>query len=1089
MWTSEQLDAINKTGKNMLVSAAAGSGKTAVLTERIISKLDEIDISNLLVVTFTKAAASEMKERIIKKIYEKVKENRENVNLSKQLLLVNKASIMTIDALCLEIVKSNFEKVNVDPNFKIPSNEEINIMQKDALKETFRSYYENEDEMFLEVLECYSSSKNDNGLKEIVLNIYRFINSFENPKKWFNSAVDALENEKLNNIIKKEEELLKKSVESDILECIHIANMPSAPVAYVESFEDDLEELRCKELTNITFKTLKRASKECDETIKLMLQDKRKKYKADITKYAKTVTKLSEEDEEKFNEVVYKRIKKIKEIVYKFEKEYKKIKDENLYLEFNDISHLAIDILKDENTLKKYKAKYEEIYIDEYQDSNNIQEYILTSISRGNNIFMVGDVKQSIYKFRLAKPELFMDKYDKYKEDGGILVNLTKNFRSHENVVDFINKVFSKIMDRKNFEIDYDEKAKLNTGIESVETEKPVINIISKSENDKLKNEAKFIVNEILKLKEEKIYDKSIGDYRDVEYKDIGILTRSTKGIVGALEREFRSLNIPHFADIKEGYFDSFEVKDIISFLKIIDNPRQDIYLLAVLRAYFYKVTDNELLEIRKSFKYGDFYEALTYYKETNFENMDLKEKIEKFFNELKYFRQYSKDHSVDKLINEIYLKTGYYNYVASVKPASKRISNLNLLIIKAREYENIVGKSLFSFINYVEEIKVSNSDVGSAKDISENDNVIRIMSIHKSKGLEFPIVIVAGCGKKFNKSDIKEKIILNEDYGIATDYIDLDKRVKIESTKKYLMKKKIDRENIAEQLRILYVALTRAKNKLIMTAEVSDVDKYREKVLGHKFISSKTKASSFLDWLILVDNLNFNFVDEEVVVDENEKEKEKEKNYSLENLDFKYEASTDVVTVTVSELKRRLTEETIYKEKLLIRPKFMKEYDGLSPSEKGIAVHTVMQHLDFENINNIEDQLADMVIKEKITKEEKDVIDIKNILKIKDDNIYSKIVKAKKVYKEVPFVLKEKVEEISDSKILIQGIIDMYLEDEDDNIILLDWKTDKLKEVEIINKYKVQLELYKKALEKSLKKKVAETYIYSFHLNKSIKI
>ena len=725
-WTSEQQDAIYEKNSNILVAAAAGSGKTAVLVERIINKIinEKIDIDKLLVVTFTNAAASEMRERVLDAIYKKLEEDSENENLQRQITLLNKASICTIDSFCLEVVRNNFYELdNVSPNFRIADTTEIELLKQEVLEDIFEKKYEEDNDEFIKLIHTYTSYRDDTPLKELVLKINNYIQSNPFPEKWLTDKIemfnlkDRLDEDFANTIWGKE---LLKEVDEELVDILSTFESISKKLTldkelekYYQTIRNDIDILenlkrslnswdKAYEINqNLKFPTWPRQKVESE------LKDEAKKIRDDgKKKLSKILDKILIYNSRQANEDIYDMysiLSKLKNLIFEFNEEFSKRKRNKNIVDFNDIEHFALKILlKEENgkiqvseVAKRYQEKYLEIAIDEYQDSNLVQEYILSSVSKGNNIFMVGDVKQSIYKFRQAMPELFLNKYHKYKskkdkqKEDDLKIQLFKNFRSRDNVLDFTNIVFQDIMSNDLGDIEYDEKEYLNLGADYPElkqnfaTEIDIIDLKEEEKQENIENEeifeeeneeeervenieleARFVANRIKELIKEKfqVWDRKKKQYRNIEYKDIVILLRSTANIAPIYEQEILSLNMPVFSDGSQEYLGSIEIQTIMSLLKIIDNPMQDIPLVTVLRSFIGKFTDDELVQIRLSDKYDNFYVCMQ--KAMIDVNKELKEKICNFLSNLDKWRDEQEYFSLDELIWKIYIDTGFYNYV-----------------------------------------------------------------------------------------------------------------------------------------------------------------------------------------------------------------------------------------------------------------------------------------------------------------------------------------------------------------------------------------------------------------------------------------
>lgn len=1228
-WTKEQAQAINESGSSILVAAAAGSGKTAVLVERIINKIinENIDIDKLLVVTFTNAAASEMRERILDAIYKKLEEYPENQNLQRQITLINKASICTIDSFCLEVVRNNFfELDNISPNFRIADTTEIELLKQEVVEDIFEEKYENQDENFSKLINTYTSYRDDAPLKELVLKIYSYIQSSPFPEEWLNEKVEMFNlKDRLNEDFSKTPwgNILLKEIEEEIIDDIKALEDIKKELDLDSELENFSQVIR----SDLDFlKILQENINNWDELYEIynkmsFVSWPRKKIESDLKEYAKNVrddvkkkfsSKLSKilicNSEEANQDIfdMYEILLKLKNLILEFGKEFSKRKRLKNMVDFNDIEHLALDILikKQDNKIeitdvaKRYQKKFIEIAIDEYQDSNLVQEYILTSISNDNNIFMVGDVKQSIYKFRQAMPELFISKYKSYKnkenksEDDNLKIQLFKNFRSRKNVLDFTNLIFENIMSGSLGDIEYNQEEYLNLGADykeikqNLKTEIDIINLKSEKEEEentseiledeenaeRLENiqvEARFVASKIKELIEDKfqVFDRKINDFRDIKYKDIVVLLRSTKTSAPIFEEEIINLDMPVFSDSSQEYLDSIEIENIMSLLRIIDNPIQDIPLVTVLRSNIGKFTDDELVEIRLSDKYDNFYSAMQKAKINVGEK--LQEKIEKFLINLEKWRKEQEYLALDEFIWKLYSDTGYYNYVGLMPNGELRQANLKMLFERAKQFETASFKGLYNFINFIEKLKLSSGDLGSAKLIGENDDVIRIMSIHKSKGLEFPIVFLCNTGKQFNLMDLNKNILLHQELGIGVKYINYDKQVQYDTLSKSAIRSKVFTETLSEEMRILYVALTRAKEKLYITGTMNDYEKEIEKMKIQVERYSKNgnkinqilikKYKKYLDWINLVylyekgntkDLIEYNVLEKEEIIkkckrieqeeidvvkmlEEHKKDKEEIKKIEeILNFEYKHKLATTIPTMSsVTQIKQmqdnikgskvgkedkeeateKLNKSNLLKENkagkehkeetavTFDKPKFLKEdkEDKLTNAEKGTLVHLCMQHLNEKveyNLEKIKELVEELERKEIITPKEKENINLYKILEFTKSNIWKEMKKAKKVYKERPFFInipaKEIYKEEIEEKILIQGIIDLYYINENDEIILVDYKTDYVergKEQELIEKYKKQLELYCKAIEEANKKQVSRIYIYSVYLGREI--
>ncbi|MCT4597792.1 MAG: helicase-exonuclease AddAB subunit AddA [Vallitalea sp.] len=941
-WTTEQQKVINTRNRNLLVSAAAGSGKTAVLVERIIQMITDshnpVDIDSLLVVTFTNAAASEMRQRISEALEKKIDENPEDRYLHKQLSLLPNSNIMTIHAFCLNVIKNNFHLINLDPSFRVADETELTLLKSDIVKEVLEEHYmmeENED--FIALIESYATGKSDNRIEELIIELYRFSMSNPWPNKWLNEKVEELNinnQEDFNELhwIKYITDLLKKEIPLYIrlLEhCEQICNSDNGPIGYLDTIILDMKNIKALEdmlnssysdisqkIVEIKFGAIGRCKKDVDKQLMTMVKDIRDDIKESLNKIQTEFFYKSKDSIIEDINNTYPVIKALVNLVEQFSNKYQETKAEKNIIDFNDIEHFALNILisEDEEGNKipsqvalELQDTFNEIMIDEYQDSNLVQETILTSVSKVSkempNIFMVGDVKQSIYKFRLAKPELFMEKYRTYsnEESSYQKIDLYKNFRSRKSVIDSTNYIFSQIMSSEYGDVIYDDRASLHLGASYEDYKEGLIAgateviIVNECDNDNNEEEitsteleAKVVADRIKHLVKGdnpyNIYDKKLGKYRPAMYKDIVILMRSTSSSSGIFVEELLKYDVPAYTDATSGYFDTIEVKTIISLLKIIDNPRQDIPLISILRSPIVGCNASELVRIKEVFPSGEFYDAYHQYIIGSINDDKLSQKLIKFNDMLNSWRKKAVYMPLNELILNIYEESHYYNYVSVMTGGRQRQANLNLLIDKSIKYESTSYKGLFNFIRYLEKIHKYSIDMGEAVIFGESENLVRIMSIHKSKGLEFPIVFIASMGKQFNMQDINKPILLHQDLGFGPKYVNYEQRYETKTIPKSIISHKIKNESLSEELRILYVALTRAREKLILVGSCKDISKKADKVSKYLFfdeilLSTKliSNGRSYIDWIMptllrhkngqvireLINNNFINFIDE----------------------------------------------------------------------------------------------------------------------------------------------------------------------------------------------------------------------------------
>ena len=893
-WTPAQKSAIDTRDCNVLVSAAAGSGKTAVLVERIISMITDpdknIDIDRLVVVTFTKAAAAQMKDKIRKALDSMLDENPGDVNLLRQITLLNNAQITTIDSFCLWIIRNHFPEVNLDPGFRIMDEGEKKLIENDVLEDVLEEFYAEADEEFFNLVDAFGMGRDDSGLVSIIDKIYRFSRSNPWIDEWFDECMLVYDDETYDNPAIKE---LYDSIKNALLDyrdkynrLVDICSEPAGPAAYTGALQSDL--LGINEMINsqdfgelgrkirtFSFEALSRKKDAgADPDIKEYVKGQRKLFKDYIGRLNDKI--FLKEDDGIFEDMQGAgiQIRTLLKVAKVYAKRVSEVKREKGIIDFNDMEHLALSILvKKEDgklvyteTADKLANRFEEILIDEYQDSNQLQEVILNAVSKtrlsgeNNNIYMVGDVKQSIYKFRLACPELFIEKYDTYGETGdNVRIELQKNFRSRENVLECANDVFSHIMNKNFSGIGYDETVRLNAGFPypeysdsnyGDEANKSTDVILISSENEEEATTRELEADRLAKLIEGivssgvNVYDADENIYRPAEYRDIVILTRSVTGWADTFADALMDRWIPAYTDSSTGYFSVREIQVILSMLTIVDNPVQEISLAAAMMSYFGGFTAAELGMVRKLGRehadkntHNNLYEHLKAVAvlggADNIQETDVKQlsgKCALFLAKLTEYRDKSSVEPLYDLCWEMIYDSGYYDYVGTMPAGAQRQANLNVLLERAAGYGKSSYSGLFNFLRYIERLKKFDEDFAEGAASLDNENLVRIMSIHKSKGLEFPIVILAGAHKSINFMDATAPVLVDQNLGIAVDYVDLERRTKTPTIIKGAMARRIVRESIAEEERLLYVAMTRAREKLIITGVVKDADKTLDK-------------------------------------------------------------------------------------------------------------------------------------------------------------------------------------------------------------------------------------------------------------------
>lgn len=1206
-FTKEQQQVIDLRNRNILVSAAAGSGKTAVLVERIITRLtkDEspLDVDRLLIVTFTDAAASEMKERIHRAIEEALEQDSDNVHLQRQATLIHQAQITTIHKFCLSVIREYFHTIDLDPGFRVAEEGELKLLEKDIAEEVLEAAYQEGDTAFISFVESFASGKDDRKLEELILQLYKLSRSYPNPKRWLNScamqydvnSVKELESKAfIGEILEEIQQYLKDMKE--LLEFgIQICGEADGPIAYRDALDTDLMQIERlskvdtfakmqQEIQNIKWVSLARnkGTEVSDKKIQHV-----KNIREQIKKLVKSINEqyFFDDIQEMQKDMLAAKghMQTLTGLVQHFADAFAEAKKRKNIIDFDDMEQYALQILtREENgelipsaVAESYQQKFAEVMIDEYQDSNLVQEAILTSVSgvsKGNyNIFMVGDVKQSIYRFRLSRPELFMEKYNTYSldESDKQRIDLHKNFRSRREVLESTNFVFEQIMVPSFGGIAYDEKAALYVGAdyddrEGNETEVLIVEAPECKADERMELEAEAIAARIKDLmSNHKVLDKETKEYRAVRYSDIVILTRALRGWEEVFARVLGQAGIPTHANSREGYFQTQEIRLILDYLNILDNPRQDIPFTAVLTSMFAGITSEELAIIRSSADAKTMYESVCRYVE-NGKNEALVERLKVFLETFEDFRNQVPYVAIHVLLWQLFEKTGYGDYVAALPGGEQRAANLEMLVEKAVAFEGTSYKGLFNFVRYIEQLQKYNMDYGEADILDEKTDVVCLMSIHKSKGLEFPIVFVAGLGKQFNMQDVKKSIVIHPELGIGMDAIDPVLRTKAPTLIKKAIQQKVQRESTAEELRVLYVAMTRAKEKLILSGSTVSMDKELSGLVSLQARQvrelpyySLTKANRYLDWIFgaLFRNHCFASVLEEYEIDvpynnplfkkeipiqvqklteddlfERQIEEtffsdvtkeilhlwDTEKTYDeamKEQIEKQFvycyphtESRNIKQKLSVSELKKRIYQEEegeeAFKEEEVIPllPKFLQEEEELTGASKGTAYHKLLEILDFTK--DYDEESLKKAIDEKqqsglLSEEMASCIRVKEIWHFLQSDIGKRVQRASrcgKYFAEQPFVLGMEAKRVypeADAKevMLVQGIIDLYFE-EDGELVVLDYKTDKgLRAEELRERYHAQLDYYAEALARLTGKTVKEKKIYSFALQMEIEV
>ena len=1199
LWTEEQKAVIAHREGNLLVSAAAGSGKTAVLVEHVLSLIleENASLSSLVLMTFTEAAAEEMKERIKKRLEEHLQKGYDK-RILREIALLPTANISTIHAFCKRLIEENYAGLSIDAHFRIGDTGEMSLLQSDILEELLEEEYERKEESFLAFVDQFSMGKKDKGIEELILKLYNLASAMPFPKAYLQGL---LEEDALSRREKWEKDLyedMKSRLENLSLhyeDALDLCREPNGPIEYEERIleereqclalvhTDSLEEL-VRGLENLSFGRLKSTKAEGKELVKSL----RERGKKTLKTWQENYRLLPEELEEEVEEKEQKRILELVRLCLLFLERYQKEKEERAVLDFSDLEHFALKLLYQDghySALADELAKsYREILVDEYQDSNLVQEYIVRALSQERfgkpNVFQVGDVKQSIYRFRMARPELFLEKYH---DESYPKIFLRKNFRSDEGVLSAVNTLFFKIMKKDFGGIEYDLENSLFLGkLRTEEARQEENSITGKQRRDqtelllletektdssdedgdgnsssgkslnKLELECKMIAAKVRELLE-----------KGYAYKDMVILLRSPHGVSREMVDIFGKEGIPAYAELKTGYYSAVEVETVLSFLAIIDNPRQDIPMAAVLRSPLFSFTDEELGEIVLA--KGSLYEKPYDKSKENAVNLSLQvekalppaleEKWQNFQNKLERYRRLSRSLRLHSLLSLIYEETDYYNYVRALPLGEKRQANLDQLLEDAKQFEKGSYSGLFHFIRYIEKVKKQEQDQGEATVFSEKDDLLRIMSIHHSKGLQFKVVFLSQLHKNFNKMDSKAKMLMDAELGLAADYLDLETRIKYPSLHKIAIKEKGERESLGEELRVLYVAMTRAEEKLILTGVCKNEEDLIKKFPVQERLSLEDirGATSYLAWVCMAYSKSFfestkteeialRFISKEDL-EENEgkamgeaislekklyeflgKEREKTEAEKLMEEHFSYVYPYEKSThrspkYSVSLLKMKAMEEhgealsETGKEGRAVAPEWDEANANAEEKQQakenhdsplihkmkaegkniGAAIGDSYHHaLAFYDYSKDISQLSEF-----LSPEEYGLLNQEKLQKFLDSplgQLFAKAYKENTLYREQHFMQEVEYEKLfpedggdNVEKVILQGIIDAFIMEED-GIILVDYKTDRVKDgEELRNRYQKQIELYSEALEQILGKKVRRRVLYSFSLGEEV--
>jgi ATP-dependent helicase/nuclease subunit A len=888
-WTNDQQAAIDARGSHVLVSAAAGSGKTAVLVERLASRLldetDELTADRMLVVTFTNAAAAEMKRRIAKALDQALRDDPENAYIRKQRQMLNRALITTIHSFCLEVIRENYYLLDLDPAFKIAEERDLVLLQDDVLEDVLEEAYGQQDQSFFALIDAYTSDRGDSEIEELILGLYHYARTLPDPEAYLDELVSLYQfdgDPDEEQLLIEFGRLLWVDIEKALRQLRRVAvelrlagyeaqseNVQQAILPFANLDPDSFKWSELETASRaVKFGTMKSVQKKEEHhvyhTVLKPAYDQAKK------KLSETIAQASTSGADYLDVLMTQRplVETLVKTVRTFGAAYEQAKRDRAFVDFSDLEHYALAILRDgeapSSVASLYKQRFAEVLIDEYQDTNEIQETIIGLVSHEvenvGNLFMVGDIKQSIYRFRHAEPRLFIEKATRFKQDGaGQRIDLSQNFRSRAEVLHGINDLFVRLMDEEVSEIEYDEAARLVPGrtYEELEASPELILVNGESRDlSKQELEGRAIATRILELvsgdEPFKVTDEATGLLRSCEYRDIVILVRSKKERVEQLMDILTQYNIPAYTDSDGGYFQATEIRMMLAVLKLIDNPLQDIPLAGALRSPMFGFSDRELAKIRLESE-DSFFEAL---KAKADDEDDLGLKCGDVLDALSAWRTFARNHSLSELIQQVFNDTGFYDFAGGLPGGKGRQENLKALYDRALAYERSGYRGLYRFLRVMDRLQDNGEDLSEARSLGEEENVVRIMTVHKSKGLEFPVTIVAQLGKQFNKRDQMQRVIFHKRYGISLDAIDVVTRTKTETFVKEMIRRDLDATMKAEEMRVLYVALTRAKEKLILVGTIKEPGKqigqwlHVEQTGVTLSADARREAKTYLDWV-----------------------------------------------------------------------------------------------------------------------------------------------------------------------------------------------------------------------------------------------
>lgn len=1124
VYTKAQERAIFTRDKNIIISAAAGSGKTRVLVDRVISLVisEKVDIDKMIIVTFTNKASVEMKDRIRKAFEAEMgKEDSDKIFLRKQIKLLKNAQIKTLHSFCSDMLREYFYLTDdTSPSFKVMNENQGAILRRDSIEEIFDKSYEKMTEDFKIFLNNFSSSREDSMARDVIEKTYHFINSQVRPLEWLDEKTrDEITIDFFIGYIKEKLEELEDYVQ----ELINFSIERKMRDKYRETFESDymtykslndiLDRNNPKSLedflsrSNFTYARMPGKANVDDPQEKEYVKSVRASYKDTYKDILSLTINTDQETLEVFNPIEKTVLKEINRLTKEFLETYGRKKQEKNYLDFTDMEHKFIELLDKKEAVDKLKETYDYIFFDEYQDSNEIQNYIIEKLKRDNNLFFVGDVKQSIYGFRLAEPRLFLEKLKSYENDDlSERIDLNENFRTDEEVIDFNNYIFDRLMTKKSSNIDYkNDGHRLNPQKSFKEIKNPKVEI---SALNKEIDSEDYIVSLIEKIRED-----------GFEYRDIAILFRASSKVY-KYEQALKSANIPFFSDISKVSFDAVEVEFFINILKYIENPRDDITLLSVIRSSLFNFTEDDIAEIKLSSNKKTFYQAFEDFDKEG-DILDKKINFQTTFYDFYYKLQIMNLYEFGSYIFE---KTRYYDFLLARDRGEERIKNIEAFIDMMADYDENNENGLFGFLSYVTNLRSGKADnLQASRDLSENENLVRLMTIHKSKGLQFPVVILAEADKHFNLQNTRSSILFDKNLGIGINVADYKNKLKLSSIKRNIILEKSKVEDKKEEMRVLYVALTRAINKMYIVGKNNLSERDIKKLKTQDYL----KLNSFMDWILAIlmeDKIMEDFSDGYYLTNEfshgnlkinqiGELDQNKDSDFTniydflssdsynksqviklakILDKTYPYEEDTKVsVKKSVTEISKNFQKEEEGYEKsdfdqIFInldyrKPDFLTEKRDFKPVDKGSIIHKIFQNLPIKTYTeeSLSEEINNLISQRKISKEEVEILEKDKILYFFNNPLVTDLKdKAQKIRKEESFLMNYK-------DIYVNGQIDLVFELED-SLYLFDFKTDAVKREGF---YDRQLKLYKKALEEALGKQVKDSYIYWYNFKEISKI